>query len=334
MPSRLKDYLLIMITSLCLCIPLHAAQASEQLTLLSRSAPLHLKVELDQSQRHWARGKQELILGTSAPDYPPFDLTSSGHDYEGFTADYAGILGKVLDLPIKVRRFNSRGAAIEALENGEVDLLGTANGFEASNDHIALSRPYAVDQPVLVTREGETRTLNDGLSGLRLSMLYHYLPLEEVKALYPKAIITSYPSYQNAINAVAFGQADVFLGDTVSTHYMINKGYLNNIRMASFGKHEAHGFSFAVHKTNPQLLDIINTTLKAIPASERENIAKRWSAGSDILLTDQKLELSYNEEHWLAQHPVVRVVVNEAYAPLTFLTVPATFAELPLICSS
>ena len=45
--------------------------------------------------------------------------------------------------------------------------------------------------------------------------------------------------------------------------------------MASFGKHEAHGFSFAVHKTNPQLLDIINTTLKAIPASERENIAKR-----------------------------------------------------------
>jgi len=325
MPSRLKDYLLIMITILCLCTSLHAAQASEQLTLLSRSAPLHLKVELDQSQRHWARSKQELILGTSAPDYPPFDLTSSGHDYEGFTADYAGILGTVLDLPIKVRRFTSRGAAIEALENGEVDLLGTANGFEASNDHIALSRPYAVDQPVLVTREGETRTLNDGLSGLRLSMLYHYLPLEEVKALYPKAIITSYPSYQNAINAVAFGQADVFLGDTISTHYMINKGYLNNIRMASFGRHEAHGFSFAVHKTNPQLLDIINTMLKAIPASERENIAKRWSAGSDILLTDQKLELSYNEEHWLAQHPVVRVVVNEAYAPLTFFDSAGNF---------
>ncbi|PMZ30269.1 hypothetical protein C1X25_37420, partial [Pseudomonas sp. GW247-3R2A] len=82
------------------------------------------------------------------------------------------------------------------------------------------------------TREGETRSLSDGLAGLRLSMVYHYLPLDEVKALYPKAIITSYPSYQNAINAVAFDQADVFLGDTISTHYIINKGYLNNIRMA------------------------------------------------------------------------------------------------------
>src|SRR5690606_5312195 len=161
--------------------------------------------------------------------------------------------------------------------------------------------------------------------GLRLSMVYHYLPLEEIKALYPKAIITSYPSYQNAINAVAFGQADVFLGDTISTHYMINKGYLNNIHMASFGKHEAHGFSFAVQTNNPQLLDIINTTLKAIPASERENIATRCSAGSDILLTDQKLELSYSEERWLAQHPVVRVIVNEAYAPLTFFDSAGNF---------
>ena len=141
--------------------------------------------------------------------------------------------------------------------------------------------------------------LNDGLAGLRLSMVYHYLPLDEVEELYPKAIIRAYPSYQNAINAVAFDQADVFLGDTISTHYMINKGYLKNIRMANFGKHEAHGFSFAVRQRQPQLLDIINAVLKAVPVNERESIAKRWSAGSDILLTDQKLQLTQREERWL-----------------------------------
>ncbi|NUU36321.1 transporter substrate-binding domain-containing protein [Pseudomonas sp. C2B4] len=325
MPSRLKDYLILMTVGLCLSTSLLAAQSSDPYTLLSRSAAGHLAIQLDDSQRQWLKNKQELILGTSAPDYPPFDLTLSGHDYEGFTADYAGILGKVTGLPIKIKRFASRGAAIEALENNEVDLLGTANGFEARNPDIVLSAPYAVDQPVLVTREGETRSLTDGLAGMRLSMVYHYLPLEEVKALYPQAIITPYPSYQNAINAVAFDQADVFLGDTISTHYMINKGYLNNIRMANFGKHEAHGFSFAVHKNNPQLLAIINAMLMAIPTSARENIAKRWSAGSDILLTDHKLALSYSEERWLAQHPVVRVVVNEAFAPLTFFDSAGNF---------
>jgi len=106
---------------------------------------------------------------------------------------------------------------------------------------------------------------------------------------------------------------------------MINKGYLNNIRMANFGKHEAHGFSFAVRRSNPQLLGIIDTVLKAVPGSERENIAKRWSTGSDTLLTDQKLQLTRREEQWLKKHPVVSVVVNEAFAPLTFFDTDGNF---------
>lgn len=318
MPSRLKVYLIQVTAGLCVSTSLFGAPGNEHYALLSRSKVGALEIRLDESQQQWINNKNQLTLGTSAPDYPPFDLTTSGQDYEGFTADYAGLLEKATGLPVKVQRFESRGAAITALQNGDVDLLGTANGFEAGIAEIALSIPYAVDQPVLVTREGETRSLTDGLAGLRLSMVYHYLPLAEVKALYPKAIITSYPSYQNAINAVAFDQADVFLGDTISTHYMINKGYLNNIRMANFGKHEAHGFSFAVNRNNPELLGIINAMIRAVPSSERENIAKRWSAGSDILLTDQKLQLTDREERWLAHHPIVRVVVNEAFAPLTF----------------
>ncbi|VVN47142.1 hypothetical protein PS655_05935 [Pseudomonas fluorescens] len=72
---------------------------------------------------------------------------------------------------------------------------------------------------------------------------------------------------------MAFDQADVFLGDTISTHYMINKGYLKNIRMANFGKHEAHGFSFALLKDQPILLSIIDSVLDGISTYERDSIA-------------------------------------------------------------
>ncbi|MBV4457446.1 transporter substrate-binding domain-containing protein [Pseudomonas sp. COR58] len=319
MPSRLLYTLTTWCAGLCLAALAFVAFASPpHYVLLSRATHMAPPTALDAMQRQWLQTRKALVLGTSAPDYPPFDMTSSGRDYEGLSADYAGLLGQATGLPVQIRHYASRDEAVQALVDGEVDLLGTANGFEAANPDVVLSTPYAIDQPVLVTREGETRSLADGLAGLRLSMVYHYLPLDEVKALYPKAILTVYPSYQNALNAVAFDQADVFLGDTVSTHYMINKGYLNNIRMANFGKHEAHGFSFAVHRNNPQLLSIVDTVLKAVPGSERTNIAKRWSAGSDILLTDRKLQLTRREEDWLKRHPVVRVVVNEAFAPLTF----------------
>ncbi|SEN07688.1 two-component system, NarL family, sensor histidine kinase EvgS [Pseudomonas sp. ok272] len=326
MPKRLKDYLLYLSTGFFLSTPVSIADTGvANYTLLSRSATRHMEIQFDPSKYPWIQSKRELILGTSAPDYPPFDLMTNGREYEGITADYAGILGNTIGLPIKVRRYLSREAAMQALEDGQIDLLGTSNGFEARQSGIELSTPYAIDQPVLVTRDAETRSLTDGLAGMRLSMVYHYLPRDEVEKLYPKAIITSYPSYQNAINAVAFDQADVFLGDTISTHYMINKGYLNNVRMANFGKHEAHGFSFAVLKDNQPLLQILNAVLEQVPTSERENIAKRWSAGSDILLTDHKLQLTDREQRWLAQHPVVRVAINETFAPLTFFDADGAF---------
>ncbi len=320
MPRRLKDYLIILSIGLCLSTAVPATQtAPERYSLLSRAGIAQLDVQLDPSQRQWLQNKRELVLGTSIPDYPPFDITASGHDYEGITADYAGILAKALTVPVTVMRYPSREAAMQALEDGKIDLLGSANGFEANNADIVLSTPYAVDQPVLVTRDAETRPLDEGLAGMRLSLVYHYLPLKEVEALYPNAIIQVYPSYLNALNAVAFDQADVFLGDTISTHYMINKGYLKNIRMANFGKHEAYGFSFAVHRGQQTLLGIVDAVLASVEPYERESIAKRWSAGSDILLSDHKLQLSRREERWLKDHPVVKVVINETFAPLTFV---------------
>ena len=327
MPRRIKDYLITLGAGLCMCTAVLANQetGAEHFTLLSRAGSVQLDTHLNKTQRQWLQNKRELVLGTASPDYPPFDLTSSGQDYEGLTADYAGLLAKALAVPIKVLRYNSREAAIKALEIGEIDLLGSSNGFEAANPNLTLSKPYAVDQPVLVTREGETRSLSESLAGMRLALVYHYLPLDEVEKLYPNAIIRAYPSYQNALNAVAFDQADVFLGDTISTHYMINKGYLKNIRMANFGKHEAYGFSFAMLEHQTTLVSIVDAVLEAVPMNERETIAKRWSAGSDILLTDQKLQLTQREERWLKEHPVVRVLVNETFAPLTFFDADGNF---------
>jgi len=325
MSKGLKDYWIATAFACLSVIVQTQANAAERYSLLSRSNPAHMDVTLDKTQWQWVRNKRELILGTSAPDYPPFDMTLTGHDYEGFTADYAGILGRALELPVKVLRFETRDQAIDALVDGQIDLLGSANGYEAAARQITLSSPYAVDQPVLVTRTGETRSLTEGLNGLRLSMAYHYLPPDEIRALYPKARLEVFPSFQNAINAVAFNQADVFLGDAISTHYVISKGYLNNIQMANFGKHEANGFSFAVRAENTALLDVVNLVLKGIPIDERIAISKRWGAGTDLLLTDQKLLLTQREERWIAQHPKVRVVINEAYAPLTFFDASGNF---------
>ena len=310
--------LALALTALGLSANTWAQEFPSHYRLLARSLPTHLHIALTPSQERWLDTRQELVLGTSAPDYPPFDMTTSGGEYEGLSADYAGIIGEALGLRVRVEQFASRELAEKALMLGEIDLLASANGYEAANHAIALSSPYATDRPVLVTRVGETRSVADGLQGMRLSMVYHYLPEEVVALNYPGAILRLYPSYQNALNAVAFEEADVFLGDTISTHYLMDRGYLRNVQMANFGKLEPTGFSFAIRADNSRLLELVNQVLLAVPANLRESILKRWSNAGGALLSDNKLQLSEREERWRAQHPVVNLVVDENLGPLTF----------------
>lgn len=288
-------------------------------TLLTRSTANAMHPTLSSEQREWLKNKQTLTLGTSFPDYAPFDITSGGRDYQGLTAEYAGLIGSALQIPVRVLGFPSRHAAVEALKQGQIDMLGSANGYEAATAGLALSRPYAIDQPVLVTRENEQRSLDAGLEGMRLSMLYHYLPAKGVNQAYPKSTLQTFGSSTQALNAVAFGQADVFIGDTISTHYQLNRGHLPRLRMAAFGKHEAIGFSFAMRSDDTMLKTLIDAVIDSQPSTVRTNILKRWSAGSDTLLSERKLQLTRREEQWLSQHPVMRVVIDETAAPMSYV---------------
>lgn len=248
--------------------------APQKLELLVRSTAEATVPAFSAAQRQWLHDRTSLTLGTSAPNNPPFDVTS-GNEYQGLTAEYAALIGSALGLEIKVLRFTHRQDAVEALKAGRIDLLGSANSYEAAVEGLALSRPYAVDRPVLVTREDETRPLDVGLADLRLSTLYHYLPIEDVHTLYPQAQLKTFSSTSEALNAVAFGQADVFLGDTISTHFQLTRGHLPRLRMANFGKHEAVGFSFAVRAQDHLLMSLINTILDSQPTCR----ARSSSAG-------------------------------------------------------
>lgn len=117
----------IVTSLLCLGLgmPLHGAgvtvDTGRTYTLLSRSASASVQPSLTPAQRTWLAERRELVLGTSAPDYPPFDIATGGREYQGLTADYAGLIGSALGLSVRVQRFPSRPAAVAALKSGHID---------------------------------------------------------------------------------------------------------------------------------------------------------------------------------------------------------------------
>jgi len=116
----------------------------QSLNLLGRSSAEGQVVKLSETDSRWLRQKGRLVLAVSAPDYPPFDITTTGTDYEGLTADYAGLLQQLLNVAIDVQRYPSREDAVRAIKQGSADLLGTANSYEAENTALRMSSAYAV----------------------------------------------------------------------------------------------------------------------------------------------------------------------------------------------
>ncbi|TWC18830.1 MULTISPECIES: transporter substrate-binding domain-containing protein [unclassified Pseudomonas] len=295
------------------------AQAEVQsLNLFGRSNGENYAVVLDETDWRWLRNKNSLSLGVSAPDYVPFDIITNGQDYEGITADYAALLATLLHIKIEVRRYDSRAEVIQALKRGELDLVGTANSFDAADPALALSSAYAQAPSALVTRRGPGQVLKPDLADSRLAMLDHFQPMDAVSGAYPKAQLQLYPSARNAIGAVAFGQADAYVGDLISTHYLVNKHFLNDVRLTTLPGVYATQFSFAVHPGNLRLLHIVNAALAVIPITDRMTILRRWSAGDMSITGLNPLQFSAAEQRWLEKHPRLTVAVNDSFAPISF----------------
>lgn len=303
-----------------------ANDAPVMLEVLSRTRPENIQIRLDEQDRQWLQEHPLLRVGISGPDYPPFEVTRNRHELEGLTADYADLIAQLLNVRIQVQRYANRDAAMAALKHGEVELLGTSNSFELADPAFILSRAYAEDQPMLVTRLEETLPVD--LAGKRVAMVEDYLPLASVQAFYPEANVQRYPSAMDALGAVAFGTDDVYLGDFISANYLINTNYRNDLQLTGPAGLDANPFGFALLRSQVRLKRIVDKALAVIPMEHRQRIEQRWSAGLAEMAEQSRVQLSAVERQWRDQHPVIRVGGIEDFAPLTFFDADGRFSGL------
>lgn len=290
----------------------------ESLRLLGHSKLTGSNLKLSDADSLLLRDKKIVRFGAAITDSAPLGLSASAYDYEGVTADYVQLISDLLNIEIQVQRYPDRAHAIEALKKGEVDLLGIATNVDAADPELVVSRSYFDDQPVLVNRRDTGVELPKDLGGQRLAMSANGPAPSEVMAFYPLAKLQIYPTDLDAISAVAFDQADVYLGGAITSSYLINRNFLHDVYLSDFASLEVSSIGFALRVEDRQFLEIINRALAAIPAEESMTIMRRWG-GDAITVRDQgQVDLSPKERHWLVDHQRLRVGVLESNPPLAF----------------
>ncbi|WDH37095.1 transporter substrate-binding domain-containing protein [Pseudomonas chlororaphis] len=244
------------------------------------------------------------------PDYPPLGMLDVNR-FQGVTADYLALL---FEIPPKVRRFPSRQAALTALHNGEIDLVGGGSAMDAEDNGLLLTQAYEPNQAVLVTTE--RHPFDPQATGTRLGVFAGYRVEEKVSAVYPNSQILSFASPLRALEALSLGEVDGVIDDAVSAHYLININYLLDLHIENFAPVESRAFGFLVRASDTRLHAVIERALPSIRSRHSESILRNWSAGSSLRLTQQRVTLTPAENRWLDAHPEVPVTVHDSLGAL------------------
>lgn len=288
-----------------------------ELQLVGRAGDAPAAVTLERADWAWLRGKQQLTLGVAAPSFVPIEMIHADSHYEGVTADVLDALGQMLRLKVQVRRYPGRGAVLEALQRGEVDLVGSVSAHEQGSRAVLLTRPYVDDRPVLYVRKTELRSIPARLTGMRVATAAGYQSPQQLAARYPAARFVTFGTREQALSALAFGEADLYLGDALSSNYLVNLSYFNYVRYYAALELPSHGFSFALRADADRLRTILDTALLQLQARHATELLKRWSGGGAAIPT-ARVTLSAGEQRWLTRNPVVRFVTSNDAAPFSY----------------
>ncbi|NCE93596.1 transporter substrate-binding domain-containing protein [Pseudomonas sp. L13] len=315
--SRLSTYLVFLVLLVASGYAAAAEPGYESPTLLAHAPVEAFDVKLQNEDWRWLRDKKVLVIGTALNDPAPLVISSEPADFEGVTADYAGLLAESIGVDVHIRRYQNRDLALQALKRGELDMLGSGREQEAAQPGLALSHAYITDQLVLVSSRAPGVPQQQGLAGQRLALAKYHTDPALIQALYPKAKLELYPSALEGISAVVFGQADAFVGAGITSSYLIGQNFYGDVHVEPSADRRLSGVGFTLNANNKPLLHIVNQALDAIPAAEKHAIARRWrlrTPARDSLDVD----LSPQEQQWLQANPRLRVVVIDGNPPLTF----------------
>ena len=240
--------------------------------LSSQSSALLSPEEKDWIARHGA-----IRIGFLNGDIGVSSLNPVTGELAGVITDYVAMAKDCLQgqtLDFELYGYDSRGAQLDALHNGEIDLI-----FHVSqNPYFAETNGFVLSDTVWVFNLAATTartSFNENAENTVAVAADNYALKAYLSYNYPKWRIVEYDTQAEAVKAVEKGEADCFVSNSGTA-----SDYLRNQKLRSIFLTKPGNTSFAVRQGDPTLLSILNKTLMTMPTEKLSGAVVSYSAAS------------------------------------------------------
>ncbi|QBZ84250.1 Virulence sensor protein BvgS [Hydrogenovibrio crunogenus] len=286
--------------------------------LLSALLPFSAQaLTLNATEQKWIEDHPQITLGSDY-NWPPYDFEDSTGRHNGISADILERIREITGLKIKVKS-GVWSTILEQAKNGALDGLACAVKTPERARYLYFSPPYT-SMPLGIFMQNKNtvtsiKTIKD-ITTQKVTINRDSYVHEWLKKNYPNLTLYLVNSNAEALEAVSFGKADVYIGNMAVATYLIKKNYLTNIQAIAKINDFKTQTAIAIPKDQPILFSIIEKALKEISQKERNAILEKWFLKS----TTNYIDLSKPEIAWIKAHPIVKVAGEPDWAPFDFVT--------------
>lgn len=217
-----------------------------------------------------------LSVGVYDSGQAPFESIEGGQ-VRGLGPDTLAQLAARLKLQVRYRHYPDWPQLLDAACRGEIDIvMNIAAGTERTSC-MTYTASYASAPFAVVGRPGDLRASEDpDLNGLRVVIEREVPTADLVRRRFPAARQLVASDTLSALQKIANGSADVFIGNAYVASRLIDDHALANVVLLRPGDLPATALRFGVAAGRTPLRDALDEALSALPARQRAALSARW----------------------------------------------------------
>jgi signal transduction histidine kinase len=234
-------------------------------------------IQLTPEERAWL--DQTPTVRVRIVDYPPYQMVEGNLPPQGITIEYLKLIGGRAGIEFKYEVTDQPFAEfLESMKQGKgPDMTALIARTPKREQYLSFTEPYLYSPYVIFIRQDDSPILDiQGLLGKTVAIPRGFVVQEQLESNYPGIKLTLVDSDEKALQAVATGQADAYIGSlTVASHIIHQKG-LSHLKVTAAAPFANQTLSMGIRNDIPQLSSIIEKALASITAEERTTIRNKY----------------------------------------------------------
>ncbi|WP_290611534.1 diguanylate cyclase [Arsukibacterium sp. UBA3155] len=223
-----------------------------------------------------AATSEQLLTYCVDPDWMPYESIQDG-EHIGISADYVSLISQKTGLQFQLVPTTSWLESLQYLQNGKCQLSPMLNRSAERETYLHFSDVYFRSPNVLVSLKEQPFLQSIENIGTRsLAVPEGYRLSEYVKRYYPETPLVLVDNEPAGLQAVAEGDADLFIGSLYSINNQIRQESLYHLKVAGWVGLEDE-LRFGVVSSARAVIPVINQALANITEQEHIDIYQKWT---------------------------------------------------------